>query len=659
MSQSTQSLLSNKYVLAGGAAAVVAAAAGYYCYKNGCFSCCKSSCSSASKIPSSGATETKQAPSASTVPTKEDVLAAAAQWVKYDPNPKSCQFIKDLIEINDLKGLQDAFFPRIAFGTAGLRARMAPGYKNINELVILQTTQGLIRYMQSCFPDAATRGVVVGYDGRHNSKTYAELTAAVLLSQGIKVHLYDQMVCTPLVPYAVLQLKAVVGVMVTASHNPKDDNGFKVYWDNGAQIIPPCDVGIADEIAKNLDLWQEYKFDPTDKNLANGAELTAAISKSYFNAIRDNYCSHYKENSESKMPITYTAMHGVGAKWTALAFQAFGLPPYIPTKEQVDPDPDFSTVAFPNPEEGKGALALAMKTADANGSSLILANDPDADRLAVACKNPKTGDWVMLTGNEIAAVFAEWTWMKEREKNPNVPASKYVMVASTVSSKHLRAMARKEGFQFRETLTGFKWIGNECIKAKKEGLIPLFAYEVEIGFLVGDVSFDKDGVRTAAVFGELANYWAAKGETVLDRVAAFYAKYGHFKMVNSYFFCDLASKLDKVFTALSSPSYPTACGKYKIKSVRDVKLGYDSAYPRNKLQLPQMTDSYMITFTFENGATATLRNSGTEPKLKYYVECSSTKSPEDAQALLDDMTKSLIDNFMQPDVYGLVAKKSG
>ena len=534
---------------------------------------------------------------------------------------------------------------------------MAPGYHNINELVILQTTQGLSRYLKQCFADADARGVVIGYDGRHNSKTYAELTAAVLLSQGIKVHLFDQLVCTPFVPFAVLELRAAAGVMVTASHNPKDDNGFKVYWDNGAQIIPPNDVGIAAQIDANLDLWQSYVFDAAHPLLADPKALTEAIVASYYSKI-EAYCYHKAENAKSVLPITYTAMHGVGAKWAALAFKTFGLPPYVPTPEQVAPDPDFPTVAFPNPEEGKGALALAMRAADAAGSGLILANDPDADRLAVACKD-KNGAWQPLTGNEIAAVFAEWVWLKTRAAQPDVPASKYVMVASTVSSKHLKAMAQAEGFQFRETLTGFKWIGNECIKARAEGLIPLFAYEVEIGFLVGDVSFDKDGVRTAAVFAELTNYWAGKGQTVLDRVVAFYAKYSHFKMANSYFFCDAASKLDAVFGSLvKDGQYPTACGKYKIASVRDIKGGYDSAYPRNKLQLPQMTDSYMLTFTFENGATATLRNSGTEPKLKFYVECSSKESPAAAEALLTDMTQALVDNFMQPAVFGLEPKKA-
>lgn len=635
----------NKKVVVGGIAAAAVLAGAYVAVKKGYLGC-----------PFAFLGKRKADTTVGVESKGDDLDTVVQQWLKYDPNPKSRAYIQSLVDAKDTAKLRSLFFPRIAFGTAGLRSAMAPGYKNMNELVILQTTQGLCRYLQSQFPDAATRGVVIGYDGRHNSRTFAELTAAVLTSQNIQVYMFNELVCTPFVPFAVGELGAVAGVMVTASHNPKDDNGYKVYWSNGAQIIPPNDEGIASQIAANLDLWQSYSF----TNAVNSGKLNQSFADtviaSYYKKIQ-SYNYYKQENSESKMPITYTAMHGVGAKWTDLAFKSFSLPSYIPTLEQVKPDPDFPTVAFPNPEEGKGALKLAMEAADRANSSLILANDPDADRLAVACKRSSDNVWVPLTGNEIAAVFAEWVWMNERKRNPDIPANKYVMIASTVSSKHLKAMAAKEGFQFRETLTGFKWIGNEAIKAKEQGLIPLFAFEVEIGFLVGDVSYDKDGVRTAAVFAELANYWARQGQSVLDRVQAFYDKYGHFAMTNSYFFCDATSKLDAVFGAITNNgNYPSSCGEYKIASVRDVRRGYDSAYPGNKLQLPQMTDSYMITFTFANGATATLRNSGTEPKLKFYVECNAATRPE-ADKLLTSMTQAVIDNFIKPKVYGLEPKK--
>ena len=596
-----------------------------------------------------------------------ELKAAVEQWIEYDPNPQSKREVEALYAAGEYEKLQALFIPRIAFGTAGLRSRMDKGYKNMNELVVLQATQGLCRYMLETVENAKERGVIIGYDGRYNSKTFAHLAAAVLISAGVKVFLFNDYVCTPLVPFGVINKGAAAGIMVTASHNPKDDNGYKVYWSNGAQIIPPTDSGIAASILDNLKPWEKYSLDAASPLLV---DATDEITDAYFASIREKCCFHADTNADAKMKVTYTAMHGVGAKFVTRAFQTFNLPAFVPTEAQLLPDPEFPTVAFPNPEEGKGALKLAMEAADNSGSNLILANDPDADRLAVACRDATSGQWVILTGNEIAAVFADWTWLKWREAHPEDDASKCVMIASTVSSKHLKAMAETEGFEFRDTLTGFKWMGNEAIKAVNDGYTCLLAYEVEIGFLIGDTSFDKDGVRTAAAFYECANYWNERGQTVLDRVRAFYERYGHFKMVNSYFFCDNAAKFESVFGQLRNAQgddvittydgavrYPGSCGKYKIASVRDVSCGYDTKQADGKLVLPQMTDAHMLTFTFENGATATMRNSGTEPKLKYYVECCSKESPEAAEALLADMTKELIENFIVPSKYNLIPKK--
>jgi len=615
-----------------------------------------------------------------------ELAAQVDQWIKYDPNPESRAEIEALKAANNVAKLKELFVPRIAFGTAGLRSKMASGYKNMNELVILQTSQGLCRYMEATFGKDVVRerGIVIGYDGRWNSKRFAELTAAVMLSQDVKVYLFDSIACTPYVPFALTQLNCCAGVMVTASHNPKQDNGFKVYWENGAQIIPPQDVGIASSILANLELWPSTveiakqifpktsrdsrapgSALPPHKLLTCTPEFSADIARRYNEEAVRTLATSLDKNSQAKTKICYTAMHGVGRKFVHSILDAFKFDRsqvLVETKEQVEPDPEFSTVTFPNPEEGKGALALAIQAADEGGAEVILANDPDADRLAVAVKDQ--GQWVMLTGNEIAALFAQWCWLQRKTwaHTKDISDDKFVMVASTVSSKHLKAMAKTEGFQFRDTLTGFKWIGNEMLKARNEGYAPLFAFEVEIGFLPGIMTADKDGVRSLAVMTEMVQYYSSIGSSLKEQLANFYNKYGHFKMVNSYFFCDKTEKLEAVFSALrnwpgeNADGYPTSCGKYKIASVRDISEGYDSAYEDKRCRLPQMRDSYMITFTFENGATATMRNSGTEPKLKYYVECSAP-NPADAQALLDDMTTELIENFMKPQQYGLIPKK--
>jgi phosphomannomutase len=565
---------------------------------------------------------------------------------------------------NSYAALKDMFFPRISFGTAGLRARMAPGSKYMNELVVIQTSQGLCRYVQQHVPNYKQRGICIGYDGRYNSKTYAELIAAVFLSQGIRVFLFSILVATPLVPYGVTDMRCACGVMVTASHNPKDDNGYKVYWENGAQIIPPHDRGIAREILQNLAPWHAYEIGAAVRANTLCTDPTGTLVDKYFREIQERFCFQYNANATAhkQLRITFTAMHGVGAYFVARAFKCFNLPEYIPVKEQILPDPEFSTVKFPNPEEGKGALALAMKTATAHGSRVILANDPDADRLAVAEFNPAKDDWTIFNGNEIALLFADYVWCNYKASEPSAAKRKEAyMVASTVSSKVLQSMARQEGFQFVDTLTGFKWMGNKAVELTKQGKTFLFAYEVEIGFLIGDLSVDKDGVRTAAVFYELANQLYLRGTSCEQRVAELYKKYGYYCLNPGYFFCDSDEKLDTVFAALRSlhqGSYPRRCGPYEIKSIRDVTYGTDTMQPDGKSVFPAMPEAHMITFRFKNGAVATVRNSGTEPKVKYYVEAVHATDETKAQALADDMTAHLIREFLQPKKFGLVARKS-
>jgi phosphomannomutase len=546
---------------------------------------------------------------------------------------------------------------RIAFGTAGLRSRMAAGNACMNDLIIIQTTQGLCKYMLDNIPNAKTRGFVLGYDGRYHSREFAEIAAAVCMDQGFKVYLYSKMVATPMVPYGVTLLKAAGGVMVTASHNPKDDNGYKVYWENGAQIIPPHDAGIAQSIQNNLKPWKAFTFDANNELLHDPFDN---VTNTYFQEAEKQYCWEKKANQESDIKVTFTAMHGVGAAFVTRAFDAFGLPKYIPVKQQIDPDPEFSTVAFPNPEEGKGALALAMQTADEHGSNLILANDPDADRLAVAERNPDTNEWRILNGNQIAALFADWAWKNHVKNNPNADKKNAVMIASTVSSKFLQAMADKEGFEFRDTLTGFKWMGNVAYDMQQQGRDFLFAYEVEIGFLVGGLSLDKDGVRMAAIFTEMAiHVYNTTGKTLWDHLQTLYAKYNYFSMNTSYFFCHDNAILDTVFGRLRADDYAVTktLPGIKVTGIRDITTGYDNSMPDQKTILPVVPSSHMITFHFDNGCVATLRNSGTEPKLKYYVEARSATSEADAAILVNATTDIIIEHFMQPSKTGLIPRK--
>jgi len=342
------------------------------------------------------------------------------------------------------------------------------------------------------------------------------------------------------------------------------------------------------------------------------------------------------------------------------AFNAFSLPPFIPVKEQIDPDPEFPTVDFPNPEEGKGAFTLAMKTADKENIRIILATDPDSDRLAIAEKDQKTNEWRIFTGNQIGILFADYIWTHYRKQNPNADPSKCMMAASTVSSKMVKAMAKKEGFQFVGTLSGFKWMGNVAADFEARGHKFLFAYEVEIGFLIGNLSLDKDGIRAAVMFYEMANQLFLQGKTLSDQLQILSKKYGYFQMNTSYFFStnpDVTAAIFHRMRTMNNGKYADKCGNFKISTVRDISLGYDNSKPNNVSVLPKLTDQHMITFRFENGCVATLRFSGTEPKLKYYIECCSEESEEKARKLVDEMTAVIIKEFLQPEANKLIPKK--
>ena len=529
----------------------------------------------------------------------------------------------------------------------------------MNYVTVQQTTQGLSKYLLNIFgeADCEKRGVIIGYDGRHNSFGFAHITAAVFKFHGIRTYLFDRMVWTPMVPYFTVKFKWVAGVMITASHNPKQDNGYKLYWENGAQIIEPHDAGIQKSIEANLELedLSEY-FDYVTKKIKYQADnFTKSTIDSYINEIEKTYFINTRDLNKSCPTITYTAMHGVGYPFVVKIMATLGFPPLNSVKEQIDPDPEFSTVPFPNPEEGKGALKLAIEQAERGESNFILANDPDADRLAIAEKQA-SGEWKIFTGDEIGAIMAYFLFQTHKRNGEDV--SKFCMIASTVSSKLLKKMAEVEGFRFEETLTGHKWIANKAIQVDNEGYHTIFSYEEAIGFCCGHLVRDKDGVWSAAVISQLyaqlcANEASGVG-VINEYLQKIYKKYGYFVTKNHYKKCYDPKKSKQIFDEIKNGGkYPESCGPYKIKYIRDLTDGYDNSKPGNVPDLPCSKSSQMLTFTFENGAVCTLRTSGTEPKLKYYCEYSD-ETPEKAREILDDLvTNYLIPDFLQPEKFGL------
>ncbi|XP_034627769.1 phosphoglucomutase-2 isoform X1 [Trachemys scripta elegans] len=586
---------------------------------------------------------------------------AAAQWLRWDKNTKTSEIVKQLVAEKNAGELQKCFSSRMEFGTAGLRAPMGAGISQMNDLTIIQTTQGFCRYLEKNFSDLKKRGVVIGFDARahpssgSSSKRFARLAATTLISQGIPVYLFSNITPTPFVPYTITHLKLSAGIMITASHNPKQDNGYKVYWENGAQITSPHDKGISQAIEENQEPWPQA----WDDSLVDSSLLLhdpyVTINKDYFKDIQ-KHCFHRNINKETKLKFIHTSVHGVGHEFVQSAFKAFDFKPPLAVPEQKDPDPEFPTVKYPNPEEGKGVLTLSFALAEKEGAGIILANDPDADRLLVAEKQ-ESGEWKVFSGNELGALLGWWIFTCWKNQNQDPTAIKDVyMLSSTVSSKILRAIALKEGFHFEETLTGFKWMGNRAKQLTDQGKTVLFAFEEAIGYMCSPVVLDKDGVSAAVITAEMSSWLATKILSLSQQLKAIYDEYGYHITKASYFICHDPKTIKELFEKLRNydgkNTYPKSCGKFKVSGVRDLTTGYDSSQPDQKAVLPTSKSSQMITFTFANGGVATMRTSGTEPKIKYYAELCAppgNSDPEQLKKELDELVSAIEEYFFQPE----------
>lgn len=595
----------------------------------------------------------------------KEARAKVIEYLSWDPRPETQKETAELLEKaaspDVAKQIENRFLKRLEFGTAGLRGAMGCGFNCMNDLTVIQASQGVATYFLQQYgsEECARRGVVLGFDGRHNSQRYAHATAAVFLSKGFKVYLNSKVTATPMNPYAVV-LYGVGGIQVTASHNPKNDNGYKLYAANGAQIIPPMDSDIAALILANLKPWDEAMalLDATTGMLRDVLKVTDpydAIFASYMDNLTKELLLNKEAIAQSDLKIVYTAMHGVGYPFVKEILERFGYTKNLHVVEQQKlPDPEFSTVSFSNPEE-KGALDLAMALADKAGSPMVIANDPDADRFACAEKQAD-GKWKIFHGDELGILFG--ARMFDLAVSKGIPREKMVFICSAVSSRMLQKMAETEGCVFEETMTGFKWIMNKALDMKAQGYTPCFAYEEALGYGVSMQVPDKDGVSAAAVWVEMACELYKKGMTIGDRLDQLRKRYGYFVTNNSYFLCYEKSAIEALFAEFrNNGKYTPALGDFKIKRIRDATTGYDNGQKDNKCAFPLTPSSQMVTLFFENGAVLTLRTSGTEPKLKWYSEMSGS-NPEAAKAELQKVVDATIQCVMQLTKYPLHTPKA-
>jgi len=510
----------------------------------------------------------------------------ARAWRDEDPDPATRAEVEALLESGDLGGLRERFDHRLQFGTAGLRGARGAGPNRMNRALVRRATAGVAAWLHQ---QALVGPVVVGRDARHGSAEFAADTAAVLAGAGFPVRVLPRPLPTPVTAFATLHEGAIAGIMITASHNPSQDNGYKLYLGDGGQIVAPVDgeisacidaVGPVDGIAMATDGIVVLDDDVLDAYVAGARRLLVARGP------RD-------------LVIVYTAMHGVGAETVRRAFAATGFASPHEVAAQIEPDPDFPTVAFPNPEE-PGALDLSLALAAEVGADLVLANDPDADRLAVAVPDPSAdGAWRALTGDELGTLLADHL-VRRGGRTAND-----LLATTVVSSRLLSKVAAAAGVAYGEALTGFKWV----VRTPREGQHFLFGYEEALGYCVGDLVRDKDGITAALVTAELAADLKAEGRTLLDRLEEVFRTHGAHVTRQRSIRLSGSGWLAQVTAAMASvrAAPPTEIAGRAVTDVEDLATG------------GRLPPSDVLIWTLD-GARLVVRPSGTEPKLKIYAE---------------------------------------
>ena len=534
-----------------------------------------------------------------TNPADAERLALAEAWIAQDPDAETRAELAALVEgarAGDRTAsadLADRFDARLAFGTAGLRGEIAAGPNRMNRVLVSQAAAGLAAYLLEHAAPGATPSVVIGYDGRKNSAVFARDSAEIMAGAGVRAVLLPRLLPTPVLAFAVRHLDTSAGVMVTASHNPPNDNGYKVYLggdDHGSQIVAPADAEIAAHIL-------QVAASSTVPDMPRGAFETAP------EAVVDEYVRQttlVADAPAAQPRVVYTAMHGVGWETAARVFAAAGFDAPAVVEAQIAPDPAFPTVAFPNPEE-PGAMDLSLERARETGAELVIANDPDADRLAIAIPDAATdGGYRRLSGNEVGLLLG-WQAARRAAAVAVDSGPDGTLACSIVSSPGLEAVARAYDLDFEATLTGFKWI------SRATGL--LFGFEEALGYLVNpDTVRDKDGISAAVAFLSLAAELKAAGKTVADHLDEFVLEFGCFASTQiSLRVTDLA-RIDEIMARLRAEP-PASVGGIRVERIEDLADGFGALPPSDVLRI-----------VLDGGGRVMVRPSGTEPKLKVYID---------------------------------------
>lgn len=517
-----------------------------------------------------------------------ELLIQVQEWIVHDPDPETRLELQNLLEQNDLDSLHERFSGRLTFGTAGIRGVQGGGPNRMNQLTLRRVAIGIAKYL------GKDTSVIIGYDARKNSQTYAADMANVLSHYGVHSQIFTEVVPTPLVSFAVRQQSADLGIMITASHNPATDNGCKVFLSDGAQLRSPVDT----EIDERIEMSQ---FPP--REISAGAGEIQEIEKK----VWDEYCStiaNTVRGVSGSLTIAYTPLHGVSWKTVKRIFELSGVTDVVTVQSQLHPDPNFPSTPFPNPEEA-GSLDLLFEVARNSKADIAIANDPDGDRLAIGVPTTN-GEWRILTGDEVGALLCNRILESTTGQNRKV-------VSSVVSSSLIGKIAKEAEVEHSQTLTGFKWIISEAYRDPTKKTV--FSYEEALGYAVCDSVRDKDGISAALLFIEMAEDLARKNLTILDQINNLSLKHGlHVSRSQALRISDQGSFSQINFAArLLDQKPPESLGGLHIQEFCD----YDQAASTAGLLLPQ---SNMVRLILETGIRILIRPSGTEPVVKVYLE---------------------------------------
>lgn len=570
------------------------------------------------------------------------------EWLEnpyFDENTKA-----ELKEIQqDEKEIKERFYKELEFGTAGLRGIIGAGTNRMNIYTVRKTTQGLANYIAAV--NGQAKGVAIAYDSRRMSPEFAKEAALCLAANGVKAYIFETLRPTPELSFAVRELGCIAGINITASHNPPEYNGYKVYWEDGAQITPPHDSGIMSEVQKVVN-YNEVKT--MDEEAAKAAGLFAVIGKeiddAYMEALKSQVIHADAIKAMAKeLKIVYSPLHGTGNIPARRVLKELGFENVYVVKEQELPDGEFPTVSYPNPEADE-AFELGLKLAKEVDADLVLATDPDADRLGVRVKDSKTGEYHTLTGNMSGCLLADYELGQKKEVYGKLPEDGAV-ISTIVTTNMAAAIAKHYGVEFIEVLTGFKYIGQQILGFETKGKGSyLFGFEESYGCLIGTHARDKDAIVATMALCEAAAYYKTKGMTLWDAMVAMYEKYGYYKDDIQSITLKGIEGLEKIQTILENlrKNPPTEIGTYKVLSARDYKADTVVNMETKEVTDTGLPSSNVLYYDLNDDAWVCVRPSGTEPKIKIYygIKGTSLQDADEKSAALGADVKKLIDAMM-------------